>query len=73
MGVGGQRPGHFTPGNDPVPIYRRLARPQGRAGRVRNISPPPAFDPRTVQFVASRYTDSRLKAEDVHLSTLGLY
>ena len=29
----------------------------GRSGRVQKISPPPGFDPRTVQSVASRYTD----------------
>jgi hypothetical protein len=28
-----------------------------RPGRVRKISPPPEFDPRTVQSKASRYTD----------------
>jgi len=31
--------------------------PQGWCGEVRKISPPPGFDPRTVQPVASRYTD----------------
>ena len=31
--------------------------PQGRSGLVLKISPPPGFDPRTVQPVASRYTD----------------
>ena len=30
--------------------------PQGRSGQVRKISPPPGFDARTVQPVASRYT-----------------
>jgi hypothetical protein len=39
------------------PLYRRLGGPQGRSGRVRKISPPPGFDPRIVQPVASRYTD----------------
>jgi hypothetical protein len=29
----------------------------GRSGRVLENSPPPGFDPRTVQPVASRYTD----------------
>ena len=29
----------------------------GRSGQVQKISPPPEFDPRTVQPVASRYTD----------------
>ena len=31
--------------------------PQGQSGQVRKISPPPGFDPRTVQPVGSRYTD----------------
>jgi hypothetical protein len=39
------------------PLYRKLNGPQGRSTRVRKISPPPGFDPRTVQSVASRYTD----------------
>ena len=49
----------FTSGKDLVPIvkYRRLGGPQGRSGQVWKISPPPGFDPRTVQPVASRYTD----------------
>ena len=51
------RPGRFTPGKTRYPLYRRLGRPQGRSGRVRKISPPPEFDPRTVQPVASRYTN----------------
>ena len=36
--------------------------PQGRSGRVRKISPPPEFEPRTVQPVACRYTDSAFPA-----------
>jgi len=40
----------------PYPLTRRLGRPQGCSGRVRKISPPPGFDPRTVQPVPSRYT-----------------
>jgi len=52
------RPGRsLPPGKDPVPLYRRLGGPQGRSRQVRKISPPPGFDPRTVQPVASRYTD----------------
>ena len=31
--------------------------PRGRSGQVRRISPPPAFDSRTFQPAASRYTD----------------
>jgi len=36
------------------PLYRRLGGPQGRSGLVRKISPPPGFDPRTVQPATSR-------------------
>jgi hypothetical protein len=58
MEVGGKRHtlAALPPGKIPVPIYRRLGGLQGRSGRVRKISPPPGFDPRTVQPVASRYT-----------------
>jgi len=47
----------FTPGKDPVAIVQRLGGPQGRSGQVRITSPPPGFNPRTVQPVASCYTD----------------
>ena len=48
----------FTPGKETrYKLYGRLGGPQGRSGRVRKISPPPEFDPRTEQPVASRYTD----------------
>jgi len=43
-------------GKTRYPLYRRLGRPHGRSGQVRKISPPPAFDPWTVQPVAIRYT-----------------
>jgi hypothetical protein len=57
------RPGRFTPGKETrYPFYRRLGGPQGRSGRVRKISPPRGFDPRTVQPVASRYTDYAIPA-----------
>jgi hypothetical protein len=59
------RPGRFTPGNDPVSIVEEtgwVGGPQGRSGRVRKISPPPGFDPRTVQPGASRYTDYAIPA-----------
>jgi len=47
----------LPPGKTRYPLYRRLGGPQGRSGQVRKISPPPGFDPRTVQPVVSRYTD----------------
>jgi hypothetical protein len=53
------RPGRFTPpprGQTRYPLYRKLGGAQGRSGRVWKISHPPAFDPRTVQPVASRRT-----------------
>jgi hypothetical protein len=59
MEVGGQlhAPAALFPGMTRYPMYRRLGRPQGRSGRVLKISPPLGFDPRTVQLVASSYTD----------------
>jgi hypothetical protein len=58
-GMGGQRhaPAALPPGKTRYPLHRRLGGPQGRSGRVRKASPPPGFDPRTVQPVPSRYTD----------------
>jgi hypothetical protein len=50
-------PAALPPGKTRYPLYRRLGGPQGRSGRVRNISPPPGCDTRTVQPVVSRYTD----------------
>ena len=52
------RPGRtLPPGKTRYPLCRRLDGPQCRSGQVRKISPPPGFDPRTVQPVGSRYTD----------------
>jgi hypothetical protein len=52
------RPGRtLSPGKPRYPLYRRLGGSQGRSGQVRKISPPPGFDPRTVQAVVSPYTD----------------
>ena len=47
----------YSPGKTRYPLDRRLGWPQGRSVRVRKISPPPGFDRRNVQPVASRYTD----------------
>ena len=47
----------FTPGRTRHPLYRMLDGPQSLSEQEWKISPPPAFDPRTVQPVASRYTD----------------
>jgi hypothetical protein len=59
------RPGRsLPPEKTRYPSYRRLGGPQGRSGQVRKISPPPGFDPRTVQPVA---LPGPLKNEDLHL------
>ena len=53
------RPGRFTPGKDPVPTVQ-VAEWAHRAGGLDGCGKPrpePGFDPRTVQLVASRYTD----------------
>jgi hypothetical protein len=59
MKVGDQlhAPAALSPGDTRYPFYRRLGGPQDRSEQVRKISPPPGFDPRTVQPVASSYTD----------------
>ena len=53
-GLGGElhAPAALRLGKTRYPFYWRLGRPQCRSGRVWNISPPPGFDPRTVQPVA---------------------
>ena len=52
------RPGRsLCPGKTRYPLYRRLDGPQGLSGQVRKISPLSGIRPRTVQPVASRYTD----------------
>jgi hypothetical protein len=62
------RPDRFTPGKkNRYPLYRRLGGLQGWSGRVLKISPPPGFDPRTVQLVVSRYTDY---AQSLRLHTI---
>ena len=46
------RPGRsLPPGKTQYPLYRRLGGPKGRSGQVQKISPPPGFDPWTVQPV----------------------
>jgi len=64
------RPGRFLPqGMNRYPLYRRLGGPQCRSEQVRKISPPPGFDPGTVQSVANSYTEyaTRPTVHDIHL------
>ena len=61
MGVRGQS--RFTPGTDPVPIVQESGWAPGTFWTgAENLDPPPGFDPRTVQPVASRYTDWAIPA-----------
>jgi len=64
MGVGGQRqaPAALPQEKTRYSLYRRLSGTHGRSGRMRKFLPPPGFDPRTVQLVASRYTDWAISA-----------
>ena len=51
------RPGRtLPPGRTQYPFYRRLGGPQDRSGRVENLVPT-GIRARTVQPVASHYTD----------------
>jgi len=64
MRVDGQRhgPAALPSRKTRYPLYRRLGGSQSPPGQVRNISPPPGFDPRIVQPVVSRYTDYAILA-----------
>jgi len=67
------RPGRsLPPGKTRYPLYRRLVGAQGWSGQVRKILSPPGFDPRTVQHVASRYTDYNTRPNNslVHVNIL---
>jgi hypothetical protein len=57
------RPGRCTAVKETrYPLRRRILGPQGQCGRVRKTPPPLGFDPRTVQPVASRYTNWAIQA-----------
>ena len=64
--VGGQRRAlaALHPGMTRYQLCRSLCGPQSLSGQVRKISPFSGIDPRTVQAVASRYTDY------AHLATM---
>jgi hypothetical protein len=69
MRLGGQRhaPAAFPPEKTRHRFYRSLGVPQVRYGRVRKISPPPGFDPSTVQPVTSRYTVYAIPAPSLNM------
>jgi hypothetical protein len=79
MGAGGRyAPAALPPGKTQYPLCRRLGGSQSRSGRVRKVSPQSGSDPRTVQPVASRYTDWDIpelfvvEISGVHRSFLGV-
>jgi hypothetical protein len=51
------RPGRFTPGKDPVPIVKEAGRAPGPFWTGAELLSPIGIRSRTVQPVASRYTD----------------
>ena len=59
MGVGGQRhaPPALPTGKTRYPLTGGWVGPRADLDGCRKSRPPPGFDPRTVQSVASRYTD----------------
>ena len=57
------RPGRFTPGKNPVPIYVGGWLEPGPVWKgAENLAPSPRFDPWTVKPIASRYTDWAISA-----------
>jgi len=52
------RPGHsLSLGKTQYSLYRRRGGLQAQSGQVQKISPPPGFDPQTVQPIATHYKD----------------
>jgi len=47
---------------DRLATVRESGWAHGRSGRARKITPPPVFDPRTVQPITSRYSDYAIPA-----------
>ena len=67
--MGGQRhaPAALPPGKTRYSLWRRLGGPYGRSRRVRKISLPSVFDPRTAQPMASRYTDWAIPSQGLDI------
>ena len=63
-------PSCFTLGKTQYPLYKRLDGPQCQSAQVQKICPPPppGFNPRTIQPIASWYTDYAITAH--HLRRL---
>jgi hypothetical protein len=60
VGVWRHAPAAVRPGKTQYPLYREAGWAPGQARTcAENLAPPPRFDPRTVQPVASRYPDHK--------------
>jgi hypothetical protein len=70
MGVDGQchAPAALPPGKTLYPLRRKLDGPKGWSGRVKKISPPLGFDPRSVQPVVSRFNDLAIPTQRIPTS-----
>jgi len=76
MGVGYQPQAQATsiPGEEPVPILQEAGwAPEPVWTGAKNLAPPPGFDPRTVQTVASRYTDYATRTVTRALNVFNLF
>jgi len=55
-------PATLPSGKTGYPLFRKLGGPRGRSGLLRKIPLPQGSDPRTIQAVASSYTDYAIEA-----------
>jgi len=70
MGVDTPQSDRFAPGEEKLQLlHRRLGEIQSRSVRLRKISALQGFDPRTVQGVASRFTDCAIPTHQDRLSS----
>ena len=58
------RTGHLYPGKDTVSILQEAGWAPGPVWLFAENLPPPGFDPRNFQAVASRYTDYLIPAQN---------
>jgi hypothetical protein len=65
-------PAALPSGKTRYPLYRRLGGSQSRSGQVLKMSHTPVIDPRTILFVASRYTDYTIPAPAYPSSTVNI-
>jgi hypothetical protein len=65
------RPGHFTPGKNPVRIVKENGRVPGLVWTGAEKTHPAEFDPRNAQAVVSRYTHYAILAPGKILLFMG--